>query len=317
VATQKEKSRLIDKFNEEFLNVGSNAITKDFEKFFNKVIMEASQKEKSNKELRKDIKDIRISPKNYVRESYTSVALSGITNVIEQQRLDKDDRFMLAPIIAYMAIYNRNPKAIAKKTETLTIRVLSNNTKGLNKTDRRAFEELKTYYNRNNKTIKKLIKRSRKEIGKIHRRIKSNMSKIIIKDLSKQTKERIEETIIKDAKKVVIKRPKTFQEIRKDLRDKYGKQLDFRVRRIVDTELKELQEKSKQVQHLDFGYTKKKWNTQLDAKVRQSHKKLQGQIKPIDKKFRVGAGWAMYPGDPALPAKERINERCYLTYTKG
>ena len=179
-----------------------------------------------------------------------------------------------------------------------------------------ALKSFKTYFGKNAKTVKKLLKRSKKQIARIHRLIKRNASKDISKALQSEKKERVIEKITRKGVTTEVSRPKSKLEIRRDLRSKFNKQLDYRVRRIVDTELKELHEQAKIIQHLGMGFTHKKWNTQLDKDVRPTHKKLQGKTIAIDKKFRVGGAWGLYPGDPDLPPKERINERCYLTYIK-
>jgi hypothetical protein len=156
----------------------------------------------------------------------------------------------------------------------------------------------------------------------VHKLIKSNVSKVILKNLTGEVNLRIVDELTGEL------RPKTFSEIRKSMRDKFGDSIDYRVRRIVDTELKESEEQAKLVQHKTLGYTHKKWNTQQDANVRTSHQLVHGTVIEIDKKFHLPAvsggkgksksrpGKAMYPGAPDLPPEQRINERCYLTYTK-
>ena len=55
----------------------------------------------------------------------------------------------------------------------------------------------------------------------------------------------------------------------------------------------------------------KEWLTQRDLKVRDSHL-IDGQTKQLQEYFvLVDGNQAMYPGDPNLPAEDRINERCY------
>ena len=59
---------------------------------------------------------------------------------------------------------------------------------------------------------------------------------------------------------------------------------------------------------------KKRWNTQLDWRVRDAHMELEGQIVGIDDLFYTGTDSAYAPGgfeDPAL----NVNCRCYLTLT--
>lgn len=57
------------------------------------------------------------------------------------------------------------------------------------------------------------------------------------------------------------------------------------------------------------GYTTKTWLTAGDGDVRQSHKRLHGEIVGIDEKFSNGL---LYPGDPSGPPAEVIGCRCDL-----
>ena len=53
----------------------------------------------------------------------------------------------------------------------------------------------------------------------------------------------------------------------------------------------------------------KQWDSSLDKRTRDSHVKLDGEIKELDEKFSNGL---MYPGDPNGTAAEVINCRCAL-----
>ena len=53
----------------------------------------------------------------------------------------------------------------------------------------------------------------------------------------------------------------------------------------------------------------KQWDAALDGRTRDSHAKVDGQIREIDKPFSNGL---MYPGDPAGGAAEVVNCRCAL-----
>ena len=57
----------------------------------------------------------------------------------------------------------------------------------------------------------------------------------------------------------------------------------------------------------------KVWNTQADDAVRDSHAELDGVEIPIDEAFDVGGSPMMHPADPAGPAGEVIECRCFLT----
>lgn len=53
----------------------------------------------------------------------------------------------------------------------------------------------------------------------------------------------------------------------------------------------------------------KQWDATLDARTRDSHAKLDGEIRELDKRFSNGL---MYPGDPNGSAAEVVNCRCAL-----
>ncbi|MEK5162064.1 phage minor head protein [Paenibacillus sp. FSL R5-0527] len=56
----------------------------------------------------------------------------------------------------------------------------------------------------------------------------------------------------------------------------------------------------------------KKWRSAGGSRTRKTHKKANGQIKPLDEPFEVGNSKLMYPGDPAGEAKEIVNCRCTM-----
>ena len=61
---------------------------------------------------------------------------------------------------------------------------------------------------------------------------------------------------------------------------------------------------------------KKKWKSQGDSKVRDSHARVNGQVKEIGDYFLVGRGRGLRPLDKNLPKEEVINCRCYLILSK-
>ncbi len=60
----------------------------------------------------------------------------------------------------------------------------------------------------------------------------------------------------------------------------------------------------------------KVWLASMDARTRDSHFAADGQRVALDGAFQVGGFPGMYPGDPALPAKERIQCRCTVLYVE-
>jgi len=62
------------------------------------------------------------------------------------------------------------------------------------------------------------------------------------------------------------------------------------------------------------GVKHKRWITQRDKRVRDSHKRLDGETRPIDDRFSNGL---LYPGDPDGDVSERANCRCFIQAVKN
>lgn len=56
----------------------------------------------------------------------------------------------------------------------------------------------------------------------------------------------------------------------------------------------------------------REWDATLDSRTRPSHAAASGQRRRVGEPFDIGGYPALYPGDPALPAGESINCRCFL-----
>lgn len=54
------------------------------------------------------------------------------------------------------------------------------------------------------------------------------------------------------------------------------------------------------------------WDSSGDARVRNSHRYLNGQKKPFGEPWRTSNGVIRYPGDPNAPASETVQCRCVL-----
>jgi hypothetical protein len=64
-----------------------------------------------------------------------------------------------------------------------------------------------------------------------------------------------------------------------------------------------------------LGLTYKRWLTELDNKVRASHRRLEGQSIPLEEKFVTAGGVELdRPGDRTAPIADWINCRCRLLY---
>ena len=67
---------------------------------------------------------------------------------------------------------------------------------------------------------------------------------------------------------------------------------------------------------LKKGYTRKRWKTFGDEKVRKTHNEVNGETIPIQQPFIVGGYRMMFPGDTSFgaPAQEVVNCRCVVQY---
>ncbi len=86
-----------------------------------------------------------------------------------------------------------------------------------------------------------------------------------------------------------------------------------RARTIVQTESHRIQQAARQTARLTAkskgAEIVKQWNSTLDGDTRDTHRKLDGQIRELDEPFEVGGMKAMYPGDFGDP-EEDCNCRC-------
>lgn len=125
--------------------------------------------------------------------------------------------------------------------------------------------------------------------------------------------------------RAVIKAAETGQPIPDDLIAKMvttykNRALRFRAEGIARTEamtaLHEAQEQSME-QAVSSGAVAAStvsfvWNTAEDARVRETHKPMDGQVRKLGEEFITGGGAHLrFPGDPFAPAAERINCRCW------
>lgn len=60
--------------------------------------------------------------------------------------------------------------------------------------------------------------------------------------------------------------------------------------------------------------TQKQWSSSMDARVRPTHIRANGQLRPLNEPFTVGGWPADFPGDPQLPPPERYSCRCTILY---
>lgn len=64
------------------------------------------------------------------------------------------------------------------------------------------------------------------------------------------------------------------------------------------------------------GFTRKRWVTRHDDKVRETHRHADGDTVPLAEPFYVGGYPLMYPGERGAPPEIVINCRCVLVGTR-
>lgn len=72
------------------------------------------------------------------------------------------------------------------------------------------------------------------------------------------------------------------------------------------------------IKAIDNGFTKKKWKTEQDIKVRHTHRPMEGKIIDISIPFVVGESLMLFPKDTSYgaDAEEIVNCRCTIEYIK-
>lgn len=87
---------------------------------------------------------------------------------------------------------------------------------------------------------------------------------------------------------------------------------------IAENEANSVLNYSDYVKAMNNGYTKKKWKTELDNKVRKTHIPLENRMVDIKTPFVVGESLMMFPKDTTYgaDAEEIVNCRCTVEYIK-
>lgn len=330
MASKKDK---LEKLEDAVINLGVKNNKKELEKYFDDVVNVAGDYVEEGikydrKKLLQRLLSKNIPATSFLRQTYNMFLLSGIKIVTNGTRLPSKEQKMVEPLKVLVKRYPIDrPEVLARKIDMFAIAYINKTqVKGLGIDDVETAKYVNKYFNNHRDFIREELKTNRENLKKIHEQIKNNTSRDILKDMRKNINARKEEVIIgSDGKEKTVKRPLSREEIRKNLKDKYGQQQEYRVDRIINTELHDLEENTTYNQHLLYGFTHKTWNTQKDARVRDgkqkgsraNHVAMHGKTIPIDSKFNVvGGGKGAYPGDPSLPPGQRINCRCYLTYEK-
>lgn len=102
----------------------------------------------------------------------------------------------------------------------------------------------------------------------------------------------------------------SYSDISRNLKNTSGVPL-YNAKRIVRTESHRIQqqsaEDSRQIAKSKGADVVKQWDAALDGRTRDSHRRVDGEIRELDEKFSNGL---MFPGDPSGSAAEVVNCRC-------
>lgn len=93
----------------------------------------------------------------------------------------------------------------------------------------------------------------------------------------------------------------------RNLKKEFRQLKGFEANRIARTEINSAQNAGAFQTYADYDINYHQWWSGQDARVRDSHRHLQGQITSVNTPFSNGL---MYPGDRSGPIKEWINCRC-------
>jgi len=104
----------------------------------------------------------------------------------------------------------------------------------------------------------------------------------------------------------------TTNQVAQAVDDVFGGFTEIRALRIARTEIGTSASFGQFASAAQAGMTHKTWRTALDAHVRDSHNHMNGETVPLFDKFSNGG---LYPVDSNLPAGERINCRCSMTFS--
>lgn len=66
-----------------------------------------------------------------------------------------------------------------------------------------------------------------------------------------------------------------------------------------------------------LGPMLKRWNTEQDHRVRETHDQVQGRELPLTQPFQVGGFPLMYPSEPLGPPEEIVGCRCNLSFRRA
>ncbi len=150
-------------------------------------------------------------------------------------------------------------------------------------------------------------------MDKDHQRTLFDFSENVYTKLANQTFVASQRTLARVRDNIMANIAKSYQqgigikEAAKSLRKDFVKLNTFEATHIARTEINSAKNMGNYQTYYDYDISYHQWWTGQDARVRDTHKALQGQITSVGKAFGNGL---MHPGDRTGPIKEWIHCRC-------
>jgi flagellar biosynthesis GTPase FlhF len=290
--TRKQRLKLIDEINDEFIAFLRDYRGSRYEKYFKNI----------NDRIIENANSLTPALINAIVAQETEgldtedvaifgMILGAITTILENARLNREQRQSVAPIIGMIGIFAiTSPKTFVRKTYTSLKAPKSAN-------EKRVSQLLNNYKTTHQEELQEIQRKQKEALMRSQREAKLGMSKRVIRDMNE-----------------LVQEGKDTASQQRALRRKYN--ASKALNRTIDTEMHSNLETAKLEQSRNMGFTKKQWRTQGDSRVRSTpfHNQVANKIVDIDKDFNIGRFTASAPGDSRLPPGERINCRCYLVY---
>lgn len=283
------KKELVDRLNQEFESLLAKKERPKYARHLRTITKKIVETRPQNRrEMQRIITSQRLDLKTSTK---MFVVLANATSLIMATPTTPQQKEKLAPLQQIMRAYNvMEPKRFAENVYNMTTG------KNMTARNKRFRQTLLSYYDGFTENIETAEQQSNRALVRTQLEARNQM----FKDLED----------LREAR-VPVARQKTI------LLEKYNNPV--RIQRALNTELHEQAERTKLEVSKYMKYTHKEWNTQRDEKVRRTkfHNSIDRKRVPIDSQFRAGGLTADHPGDINLPAGERINCRCYITYFNG
>jgi hypothetical protein len=269
----------LDELNGAFIDYGNAVFKTRLRKYLNEIDSKLKGDIKKA-DIKKAIEDSKLTFDVRVKVA-SAMILSDIQSVITAQRVSD-----VGLAIALIAKY-RKPERIAQAVEKEMILVFKGE-------GNKAYAE---YVGKRAKVITSVSINLGKEMNRIIQFIKTDLSRNILSKYDDLQKQGL------DTQEIKTELKKTFQDA------------DKRIERIVQTEGHAINEKTKLLLNGDKEF--KVWVTQGDDRVRDTtfHNGVEGMRVRVEDDFEVAGIKAAYPSDYSLPIEERVNCRCFLTFT--